>query len=68
MKSFTLTCLIRALKLYLVQKLLGKAKLARGCQNRKKLRKIGTDLFLIPLNICSKYVACLKDTPESGNN
>ena len=37
MKSLTFSCLICALNLYFAQKLLRKAKFARGCQNCKKL-------------------------------
>ena len=37
MKSLTFRCLVCALNLYFAQKLPRKAKLARGCWNRKKL-------------------------------
>ena len=37
MKSLTCSCFMCALNLYFVQKLLRKAKFARGCYNRQKL-------------------------------
>ena len=38
-KSLTSSCLICALNLYFAQKLLRKAKIAQGCQNRKGCSK-----------------------------